>query len=138
MIPFHVQFRSGVAAQHQVVYAAKKAVATGVLRPGDRFPSVRSLSHALKINPNTAQKVVANLKQAGILAVRPGIGTIVADTALGSPEVRSELLEQVERLVVNACLAGLSRDELHEAVEEHWQRLSPPHGETDGVLGNAS
>ena len=50
------------------------------MRAGDPFPSVRALSQALKINPNTAHKVVGQtLTDEGLLAVRPGIGTVVAD-----------------------------------------------------------
>jgi DNA-binding transcriptional regulator YhcF (GntR family) len=34
-----------------VIYAARKAVMSGQMRPGDPFPSVRALGTALKINP---------------------------------------------------------------------------------------
>ena len=78
MIPFRVHFRPGVSLYEQVVYAAKKAVISGQLRPGDPFPSVRTLSKELKINPNTAHKVVMHLVTAGLLATRPGVGTVVA------------------------------------------------------------
>ena len=49
MIPFRVDFRPGVPLFEQVVYAAKKAVVSGRLRPGDVFPSVRALSKELTI-----------------------------------------------------------------------------------------
>src|ERR1700722_8297273 len=51
---------------------------SGQLRPGDPFPSVRALSKAAKVHPNTAHKVIAQLTADGLLEVRPGIGTIVA------------------------------------------------------------
>ena len=54
VIPFRLSFQPGVALYEQVVYAARKAVISGQMRPGDAFPSVRALSAALKINPNTA------------------------------------------------------------------------------------
>jgi GntR family transcriptional regulator len=44
MMPFHVEFRPGATIYEQVVYAAKKAIMAGQLRPGDAFPSVRILS----------------------------------------------------------------------------------------------
>ena len=56
MIPFRLSFEPGVSLYEQVVYAAKKAVIAGQMRPGDPFPSVRALSKELKINPNTAHK----------------------------------------------------------------------------------
>jgi ABC-2 type transport system ATP-binding protein len=59
MLPFQVFFKAGVPAYGQVVYAVKKAVISGGLKPGDKFPSVRVLSQELRIHPNTAHKVVA-------------------------------------------------------------------------------
>ena len=78
VIPFRVQFRAGVSLFEQVVYAATKAMVSGQMRPGDAFPSVRALSKELKINPNTAHKIVAHLVNEGLLETRPGIGTVVA------------------------------------------------------------
>ena len=65
------------------------------LRQGDPFPSVRALSKALKINPNTAHKVVQHLIQERWLEVRPGIGTVVAE--LPETEFRSipEIIEDI-------------------------------------------
>ena len=78
MLPFRLSFEPGISLYEQVVYAAKKAIVSGQLRPGDPFPSVRTLSTALKINPNTAHKVIGHLVNQGVLEVRSGIGTVVA------------------------------------------------------------
>ena len=67
MIPFRVTFRAGVSLFEQVVYASTRAMVSGQLRPGDPFPSVRALSKELKINPNTAHKIVAHLVNEGLL-----------------------------------------------------------------------
>jgi len=40
MIPFRLTFQPGTSIYEQVVYAAKKAVIAGQMRPGDAFPSV--------------------------------------------------------------------------------------------------
>src|SRR5438874_384354 len=77
VIPFCVSFDSGISLYEQVVYAAKKAVVSGQMSAGDPFPCVRELSKTLKINPNTAHKVVTHLVAEGILEVRYGIGTAV-------------------------------------------------------------
>lgn len=127
MLPFRVQFEPGRSTYEQVVYAAKKSLAAGQLRAGDRFPSVRSLSAELKINPNTAHKVVAQLVNEGLLDVRPGIGTLVAKAPNLSTRERLGLIERdVERLVVEAKRLGLGVEQLRVAVEETWSELSPP------------
>jgi GntR family transcriptional regulator len=124
MIPFRVAFRPGSSLFEQVVYAAKKALVSGQLRPGDAFPSVRALSTALKINPNTAHKIVTQLLNEGLLEVRPGSGTVVAQLPASTARERSQLLEnEVEQLVVEAKKLSLGLPEVIAALAEHWARL---------------
>ena len=94
MIPFRLTFVPGISLYEQVVYAAKKAIVSGQLRPGDDFPSVRQLSRALKINPNTAHKVVTQLVDEGLLEVRVGAGTVVSRRAASTAADRSNLLNK--------------------------------------------
>ena len=138
MIPFRVQFRPGISLFEQIVYAAKKAMVSGQLRPGDPFPSVRILSKDLKINPNTAHKIVAHLVAEGLLETRPGIGTVVAPLPDSTKKERTQLLgHEIEELVVEAKRLGIEREEMLNSISTHWQRLSsndpePPAKPTDG------
>ena len=125
MLPFSVHFKAGEPVYTQVVYAAVRAMVSGQLRVGDLFPSVRALSQELRINPNTAQKVIGALKEKGLLEVQPGVGTLVAKLPEFDRRQRVQLLrEQAEELVVEAMRLGLEPDEVVEAVREHWARLS--------------
>ena len=121
MLPFSVTIRPGRALHDQVVFAVTKAVITGQLQPGDRFPSVRTLSQELKINPNTAQKVVTTLVERGLLEARPGIGTTVAAwrPASGAGR-RAALADQIDRLVVDAKRLGLDVSDLVDAIRREW------------------
>jgi GntR family transcriptional regulator len=123
MLPFTVALRPGIPVYEQVIYAVTRAVVHGQLRPGDPFPSVRALSQELKINPNTAHKIVARLTEDGVLAVRPGIGTFVADGRPAPVAARKLLLDaEAERVVVTAKRAGLSLDDLVTAIRRYWAR----------------
>ena len=124
VVPFRVNLQPGIPVHEQVAFAARKAMLSGQLRPGDPFPSVRALSKAMKIHPNTGQKVVAQLTADGLLEVRPGIGTIVCQPPPASRAERGRLLGcDVEQLVVEAKRLGLTVDDLHAAVDEHWRKL---------------
>jgi GntR family transcriptional regulator len=128
VLPFRVEFKAGLSAYEQVVYAVKKAIIAGALRPGDEFPSVRVLSQHLKINPNTAQKAVAVLIEEKLLRVKPGIGTIVMETGPAKPKELAGLLgDDVERLVVDARKLHLECEDIVKAVREHWDRLDRGH-----------
>jgi GntR family transcriptional regulator len=125
VIPFRVQIRPGVSLFEQIVYAAKRAMVAGQLRPGDPFPSVRALSKELKINPNTAHKIIAHLINEGLLETRPGIGTVVALLPDSTGKERAELLgRQIEELVVEAKRLGIDREKIQTSIAAHWQRLS--------------
>jgi GntR family transcriptional regulator len=125
-----VTFRPGLSLFQQVVYAATKAMVSGQMRPGDAFPSVRALSKELKINPNTAAKIVAHLANEGLLETRPGIGTVVAEMPDSSAKARTELLGgEIEQLVVEAKRLGIGREEMLASMDAHWRRLSSRDGE---------
>jgi GntR family transcriptional regulator len=127
MLPFAVVLRAGESPYRQVVYAATRAVLSGELPEGSAFPSVRELSQELKINPNTAHKVVAELVRDGLLEVRPGIGTVVATGRRATAGERRRLLsESVEQLVVEARRLGLDRDAVLDAVNARWAELFGP------------
>ncbi len=124
MIPFRVSFEPGVSLYEQVVYAAKKAVIAGQMRPGEPFPSVRVLSSALKINPNTAHKVVTQLIGEGIIEVHPGLGTVVSGRSPSTAAERGNLLKkELEQLVVEAKKLGLDLGQVTDAIGQHWRRL---------------
>ncbi len=124
MLAFKVVLRSGESPYRQIVYAATRAVVSGELSAGARFPSVREISQELKINPNTAHKVVAELVRGGILEVLPGIGTVVAAKHRTSPEERRLLLSnEVEQLVVEAKRLGLKKEDILQAVSARWTNL---------------
>jgi GntR family transcriptional regulator len=133
VIPFRVTFRGGISLFEQVVYATKRAMVSGQLRPGDPFPSVRVLSRELKINPNTAHKIVAFLVNEGFLETRPGIGTVVAAIPDSSRKERAELLgQEIEELVVEAKRLGIGTEEVIDAIRTHWERLSEGEGAGGG------
>jgi GntR family transcriptional regulator len=124
MLPFRVELKPGESAYRQVVFAATRAVLAGELPAGTPFPSVRELSQALKINPNTAHKVVGELVNVGLLEVLPGIGTVVSRGRIASAEERRALLsDDVEKLVVEAKRVGLGLEEVVNALTERWTEL---------------
>jgi GntR family transcriptional regulator len=123
MLPFPLELRPGRPVYEQIVFAVKKAVAGGVLRPGDRFPSVRTVSQELGVNPNTVQKAVAELTDAGLLDVRPGQGCFVANRPeTAKAEALRALAPLFEGLTVEASQYGLDEADVKKAISDHWPR----------------
>jgi GntR family transcriptional regulator len=124
VFPFRLVHQPGVPIGEQVVFAAKKAILSGRLRPGESFPSVRVLGRAMKIHANTAQKVIAQLAAEGLLEVLPGIGTVVAQPTQPRGGRARLLARDLEQLTVQALQLGLSLEELQSAIHDSWQRVA--------------
>jgi GntR family transcriptional regulator len=122
--PFRLTLVPGKSIFDQVVFAVTRSILSGVLQPGQAFPSVRSLAADLKIHPNTAHKVVQHLIQERWLESRPGIGTVVAQPPAARPGDRQKVLkDEVERLVVEARRVGANLDEVVDAIKSGWKGM---------------
>lgn len=124
-LPFKVDIQPGKPAYEQVVLAVHHALATGLLKTGDSFPSVRKLSKEVRINPNTAHKVVQQLVSEGILEVLSGRGTRIAPSSTLPLKQRLAMIAPaLDPLVVEAMRLGFQRKELMLAIEQAWQQLT--------------
>ena len=116
MIEFHLDTRSGVAPYLQLIQQVRQALRLGVLQEGDRLPTVKEVSGALAINPNTVLKAYRELEYEGLAAARPGVGTFVTKTlADESVAAHQELSHDLAGWLSKARAAGLD-DESIEAL----------------------
>src|SRR5580704_14020582 len=93
--------RSGYPLYLQIVEQVQRAIAIGVLQPGEQLPTVKHLSGDLVVNASTVAKALNELEHLGVITSLPGRGTYVsmrgaADAARQT--VESTLVEGVERL----------------------------------------
>ena len=122
MINFTITFQYGTPIYEQIVYAVKKAIVTEQLKPGDRFPSVREMAKELRINPNTAQKVIAHLAREKLLEIKPGIGSVVSELSTATKAQRDKILnDEVEKLVVESKRLSITKKEVVDAINRNWK-----------------
>lgn len=125
MLPFRFQILDGIPVSDQLVKAVQRAVVTGELTAGERFPSVRVLAQELKISPTTAHKAVLELRDAGFLASRPGAGMVVVKPAGAE---RDQLIDQLapacRMLLREASMLGLTTEETMEALRRIFSESS--------------
>lgn len=123
--PLRIDPRDPAPIWRQIEEGIRRLVATGAFDAGMAVPSVRELARGLRVNPNTVAKAYQRLSDAGVLQVRRGEGTFVADAP---PEMterqRAEVLgAAAERLAVQAHSVGASRSETHQALDRAFDRL---------------
>lgn len=109
----------------QIVEQIERGVLRGLLDAGERLPSVRQLSLALGVNPNTVARAYRELEAAGVIETRAGSGTFVADDVAGAHVRRRELAWEATAVwSKEMCDLGVSVDEALEMARRAL--LSPP------------
>ncbi len=120
MMWLHIDHSGGTPIYRQIADQIRQAVAGGILRPGDRLPSVRDLAVHLTINPNTMVRAYQELEKDGLIETARGRGVFVSCRATDvEPDERVQRIAPVlDRLVAEAYLLGIGENELLELVRD--------------------
>lgn len=115
----------------QVVNHVRSLIEDGTLRPGDKIPPEREFSRKLKISRASLRAGIGHLAAMGVLNVRHGVGTFVAEgpPVLGTASLallgalHGFTLEQMfeARLILESYLAALAAE---RARVEHFSALA--------------
>ena len=111
----HLDYRDARPIYVQIMDGLRQQITSGVLRQGERLPSVRELAVELSINPNTIQRSYRQLEMEGWIATVPGKGCFVCGS-----DARNRELERWFSAFDDATVAlmalGVSRESLRERI----------------------
>lgn len=112
--------RSSTAIYEQIIQQMKELCLKGVVKPGEKLPSVRELSTMIIANPNTVSKAYKELEREGIIETLRGRGTFVSENAqITLDQGKMEMIkEQLKPLIVDAVYAGVEIEIIHKWIEE--------------------
>lgn len=112
--------RSSTAIYEQIIQQMKELCLKGVVKPGEKLPSVRELSTMIIANPNTVSKAYKELEREGIIETLRGRGTFVSENAqITLDQGKMEMIkEQLKPLIVDAVYAGVDIEIIHKWIEE--------------------
>ena len=112
LITFHLDSRSGVSYYVQLIQQVRQALLFGLLKSGDRLPTVKEVVAQVALNPNTVLRAYRDLEHEGLVVSRPGLGTFV--TAKAPPAVAPTsylpLRTELEEWIRKAHKAGIDDD----------------------------
>lgn len=116
---FIIDLMSRVPVYEQIIRQTESHILMGILKPGDKMPSVRSLSIHLSVNPNTIQKAYTQLDMRKIIHTVPGKGSFVSDDAITVIEKSSrKQLDDLTNVVHNLAIAGVRKEEIMEVIDQ--------------------
>jgi DNA-binding transcriptional regulator YhcF (GntR family) len=103
----------------QIMNFVKKLIVRGVLKPGEKIPSVREMAMHLGVNPNTVQKAYDELEKEGIIFTKRGQGNFVSENPDLVGVLKNRMLnEAIKKLVSELCGLGFSMDEIKKILKE--------------------
>ena len=106
----------------QIVGYIKRGIVAGSIADGAEMPSRRMLSALLGVNPNTVQKSYAMLEEEGLIHSRSGAKSCVAVDDAAIRRLRSELLGQNLKTVIDAMKQmGMTLEDAQSALADHWE-----------------
>ena len=108
----HLDYRDARPIYVQIIDGFKEQITAGILRAGDKLPSVRELAAALTINPNTIQRAYRQLEMEGWIATVPGKGCFVCSDERLAEEEKNRLLAAFDEAAEGLAAFGISRDTL--------------------------
>ncbi|MET9295928.1 GntR family transcriptional regulator [Streptomyces sp. NPDC003077] len=106
---FRVDPGSSVPLGEQIAASARRAIAQGTVRPGERLPAARALAESLGVNVHTVLRGYQRLKDEGLIELRRGRGAVVA--AAASP-AHVRLSATAHHLITEARSLGLTDEEI--------------------------
>ena len=105
-----LDYRDARPIYAQICDGFREQICAGILRPGDKLPSVRELATQLTINPNTIQRAYRELELQGWVESAAGKGSFVR----GIPQntENEALLKEFDKLIARLLAAGVEQETL--------------------------
>jgi GntR family transcriptional regulator len=95
-VPIYVQIRDQILG----------AVGAGVLKPGDRLPTMREVAVALRVDLNTVRRGYEAAQEAGVIVLVKARGTFVAEHPPADANGQSDRVEKLAHQAIALARAG--------------------------------
>ena len=113
-----LNYRDARPIYSQIVDGIRDQILSGVLRTGDKLPSVRELAAQLTINPNTIQRAYRELESEGFIYSMTGKGSFVAPLHEVDHSRRDAKLAEFRAAALELLQLGTTRQELTSLLAE--------------------
>ena len=108
----HLDYRDARPIYEQVKDGLRRLMVTGVIREGEKLPSVRTMAGTLAINPNTIQRAYEALEAEGYVYSVPGKGSFAAPNTGVDQGRRDALLGRFDTVTAELLYLGVTGEQL--------------------------
>ena len=97
----------------------EKYITLGVIKPGEKLPSVRIAATEFRVNPNTVQRAYTLLEERGFIRSMPKKGAFV--TFAGECTESRESFKRLTDEIIRLKGIGVSREDILSTLEEVYK-----------------
>ncbi|WP_193106190.1 GntR family transcriptional regulator [Brachybacterium sp. FME24] len=128
-----MRFDSSSPIWAQLVAEFSRRIVVGDWAPGGRIPGVRELASDLGVNPNTAQRALAELERQELCRSERTTGRFVTDDPTRIDDLRAELArDAADEFIRRARGFGIRPTRAQQLIHERWDRHDThDHDRTD-------
>ncbi|MBK5241731.1 GntR family transcriptional regulator [Clostridium sp.] len=121
----NIDSRSSKPIYEQIIEKVKENIIKGILKPGDKLPSVRELASLITINPNTISKAYIELERMKAIEVIRGKGTFVVENfkPIMDAEKMREIKEHMKKIIIEAHYIGVDKGTLIDILNEIYSEF---------------
>ena len=114
---FNLNYGDHRPLYQQIIERYRELILTGVMKEGDKIPSVRELAASLAINPNTIQKAYKELENQGYILSSPAKGSFIAPVKGVDRAKLEELRQKLRALIREMKYMGETRESILSELE---------------------
>ena len=124
-----VNIRSTIAVYVQLENMVRFGIAAGILKPGNKLPSVRELTEWTDVNLNTVAKAYSDLEIMGMVYACRGMGVYVNKgiSAQCRDKVSVEIISRAYEVCAEARAAGMKPSEVQSIAKECYKVAAAPY-----------
>lgn len=117
------EFNPSQPIYFQLVQRICRQVVRGHLTAGEKLPSVRDMALESGVNPNTIQRVYAELERMGVIEAKRGQGSFVTEDTNRLNALRDELMvEHITAFLGDMSEMGFTPQEIIAGLQEHLKK----------------
>ena len=120
-----VEPSASVPIYRQIADQIRYQIAAGILKEGDKVPSVRELASQVAVNQNTILKVYNELCRENVLKIERGEGTYVSSSKQDIPmsERKEMIAGPLREAAVLAIQLGVPVEQIGEILKDDYNKI---------------
>lgn len=121
----NIDSKSSRPIYEQIMNEIKEDILKGILKAGDRLPSVREMASSIPANPNTVSRAYMELEREKVIETVRGKGTFISSGY--KPKIEEDkidkLKDDIKKIIIDSYYLGIKKDQIIRIMDEFYRDL---------------